>query len=334
MKFGVMHNHQYLEGEDIGRRIDEGVQQTELARDLGYDLLFSHHHFLANMQTPQPVPILSHLVPYSGEMRLGIGVYIATLEHPVAIAETFATLDQLAKGRTIFGVGAGYREDEFDSFGVEIKTRMSRLYETIELCQELWSGDEVNHHGRFFDVSGQTIGMPPAQPGGPPVWVGANGPKTIARAATAADAWLGPPNVKFKWANGNLKTFKERRAELGLEVEGREYPIVRELYLADSDAQASEELEPYISNEYKALSDYDEIYDTYYDEMWEKAFLVGSPDSVAEKIELLAAGGWTTFIFRCSWARMPHEMTMRTIQRFADEVMPRFADAAVGAEGG
>ena len=64
MKFGVMINHQYLADEDLGRRIEEGVESTELIRDLGYDLLFSHHHFLANMQTPQALPILAHLVPF------------------------------------------------------------------------------------------------------------------------------------------------------------------------------------------------------------------------------------------------------------------------------
>src|SRR5581483_4822012 len=102
MKFGVMLNHQYLADEDLGQRIEEGVETTELIRDLGYDLLFSHHHFLANMQTPQPIPILAHLVPFSGQMRLGIGVYIAALEHPVALAENFATLDQISGGRLVW----------------------------------------------------------------------------------------------------------------------------------------------------------------------------------------------------------------------------------------
>jgi alkanesulfonate monooxygenase SsuD/methylene tetrahydromethanopterin reductase-like flavin-dependent oxidoreductase (luciferase family) len=325
MRFGVMLNHQYHLGEDIGRRLDEGVEQTELIRDLGYDLLFSHHHFLANMQTPQPLPILAHLIPYSGAMRLGIGIYIATLEHPVALAENFATMDQLSKGRMIFGVGAGYREDEFRAFGVDMSRRLSRLYETIDVCRQLWSGEPVDHHGEHFAIEDQTIGLLPKQRPGLPVWVGANGPKTISRAAAHADAWLGSPNVKFRWANGNLASFKEQQRANGIDVAGREYPIVRELYLADSDARAREELEPYIANEYRAFSRYDEIYDKHYEEMWEKAFLIGSPDSVAAKLETLAEGGWNSFIFRCSWAEMPHEMTVRTIQRFADEVMPRFA---------
>ena len=257
MKFGIMLNHQYLADEDVGRRIEEGVETTELIRDLGFDLLFSHHHFLANMQTPQPIPILSHLVPFSGSMRLGIGVYIATLEHPVALAENFATLDQISGGRLVWGIGAGYREDEFKTFGVDIKRRLSRLDETIDIVKRFWEGEEVTHHGRHFDIERQRISLLPRQRPRPPIWLGANGPKTIRRAATHADTWLGSPNVKFKWANGNLAAFKEQQEQLGLDTAACEYPIVRELYIADTDEQARAEVDDFLWNEYSSFADYD-----------------------------------------------------------------------------
>ena len=59
--------------------------------------------------------------------------------------------------------------------------------------------------------------------------------------------------------------------------------------------------------------------------MWEKSFLIGSPDTVAERIDLLADAGWNRFVFRVDWAGMPVEMVRRTLARFAEEVMPRFA---------
>jgi alkanesulfonate monooxygenase SsuD/methylene tetrahydromethanopterin reductase-like flavin-dependent oxidoreductase (luciferase family) len=325
MHFGVMINHQYLPEEDLGRRIEEGVQTTELLRDLGYDLLFSHHHFLANMVTPQALPILAHLVPYSGRMRLGIGVYIATLEHPVALAEHFATLDQISGGRLVWGVGAGYREDEFRAFGIDLATRQSRLYEALELVRRLWSGEEVQFEGRHFSVHDVRISVRPKQQPRPQIWIGANGPKTIIKAAANGDAWLGSPNVKFKWANGNLQSFRSEQERLGIDTADREYPIVRELYIADTDERARAEVHPYMWNEYSAFSDYDPIYADYYEEMYDKAFLIGSPDTVAEKIATLADGGWNTFIFRTDWAGMPIELVHRTITRFAHEVMPRFA---------
>ena len=328
MKFGVMLNHQYEHDEDLAARIEEGVESTELIRDLGYDLLFSHHHFLANMQTPQALPVLAHLVPFSGRMRLGIGVYIATLEHPVALAEHFATLDVLSGGRLVWGVGAGYREDEFESFGIDMKTRLSRFYESIDIVRRFWEGETVDHDGKHFQIHGQKLSIRPVQRPRPPIWIGANGPKTIVKAAAHGDTWLGSPNVKFKWANGNLAAFKAEQERLGIDTAGREYPVIRELYIADTDEQAREEVHPYLWNEYSAFSSYDPIYKDYYEEMWDKAFLIGSPETVARKIEILAEGGWNTFIFRTDWARMPAEMMRRTCTRFAHEVMPRFAGVA------
>jgi len=334
MKFGVMLNHQYLPEEDLAARIDEGVESVELIRDLGYDLLFSHHHFLANMQTPQALPVLAHLVPYSGRMRLGIGVYIATLEHPVALAEHFATLDVLSRGRLVWGVGAGYREDEFASFGIDMKTRLSRFYEAIDIVRRFWEGETVDHDGKHFHIHGQKLSIRPVQRPRPPIWIGANAPGTIVKAARHGDTWLGSPNVKFRWANGNLAAFKAEQERLGIDTAGREYPLVRELYIADTDEQARAEVHPYLWNEYSAFSSYDPIYKDYYEEMWEKAFLIGSPDTVAQKLELLAAGGWNTFIFRTDWARMPVEMMRRTATRFAQEVAPRFSDSPGVAQAG
>jgi alkanesulfonate monooxygenase SsuD/methylene tetrahydromethanopterin reductase-like flavin-dependent oxidoreductase (luciferase family) len=329
VNFGVMLNHQYAAHEDLGRRIEEGLESAELMRDLGYDMLFSHHHFLANLQTPQALPVLAHLVPYTGQMRLGIGVYIATLEHPVALAEHFATLDQISGGRLIWGVGAGYREDEFDSFGIEMKTRLSRFYEAIDLVTKLWSGEEVDHHGKHFRVEGQTISVMPKQRPRPQIWIGANGPKTIVNAAAHGDSWICSPHIKFRWANGNLAAFKEEQERLGIDTTGREYPIVRELYIGDTDEQARAEVEPYIGTEYDAFSNYDSVYADHYGEMWEKSFLIGSPHTVADRIASLAEGGWNSFLFRIDWAGMPVEMVRRTLVRFADEVMPRFAPAGL-----
>jgi Luciferase-like monooxygenase. len=126
------------------------------------------------------------------------------------------------------------------------------------------------------------------------------------------------------------RAFKEEQARLGIDTTGREYPIVRELYIADTDEQARAEVEPYIGTEYKAFSNYDEIYAKHYEEMWEKAFLIGSPETVAEKIEILPrAAGRASSSDRLG--RDAARDDEATIQRFTDEVMPRFAKATAGA---
>ena len=153
MKFGIQLNHEYEKGDDLQLRMDELIAQTECARDCGYSQLNGLHHYLSSLATFQPLPLLSRLVPHSGDMKLGIGVYL-TLESPVQMAENFATLDQMSGGRLVLGLGGGYRPNEFAAFGIDRPSRWSRCLETVEVVRKLWSGEEVNHRGRHFTIEG------------------------------------------------------------------------------------------------------------------------------------------------------------------------------------
>jgi alkanesulfonate monooxygenase SsuD/methylene tetrahydromethanopterin reductase-like flavin-dependent oxidoreductase (luciferase family) len=327
MKFGLLLNHKYLPGDDIVRRIDELVRTTELARDLGFDLLMTHHHFIAKWPTPQPAPLLAHLAASSGRMRLGIGVYIASLEHPVALAETFATIDQISGGRLVLGVGSGYRQEEFDVFGVPIEARWSRLYETLVVIERLWTGEPVTHRGQHFTIEGQTVGMTPKQRPRPPIWIGAGGPRTIKEAAQYGDTWLCSPGHLLPRANELLRGFRHEQQRLGKDVSRCEYPLLRELFLADDDATARSSVEGYLRSEYQPTRA------EAFEDLWRDAFLVGSPASVMEKIAACEAGGWTTLVVRASWPGASAELTHQTLTRFAEEVMPAFCSSAPGQRG-
>jgi alkanesulfonate monooxygenase SsuD/methylene tetrahydromethanopterin reductase-like flavin-dependent oxidoreductase (luciferase family) len=289
------------------------------------------HHYLSSLATVQPLPLLARLIPESGDMRLGMGVYLA-YEHPVILAENFATLDQLSGGRLILGLGAGYRQNEFDAMDMDRETRVGRMLEAVEVVKQLWTGEPVHHHGRFYSIDGETAGMVPAQRPRPPIWLGANGEKGVRRVARVADAWLAPPNVKTRWVKGHLAYFRDELERQGLELEGREYPLIRELYIGDSDERAAAEVSEYLRHEYATYSEYGEevsYWRTMFGELLEKAFLIGSPDTVAAKIADFAEAGFNHFLFRVSWTGMPFEQSLQTIQRLATEVMPRFQEARV-----
>ena len=111
----------------------------------------------------------------------------------------------------------------------------------------------------------------------------------------------------------------------GIDPAGREFPLLRELYIADTDEAAYEQAEEYIRGEYLAFAEFDPVYRQHYEDMSRKAFLFGSPDTVAERIAELAAGGFNHLIFRTNWPGMPAEMARSTVERFAAEVLPRFS---------
>jgi alkanesulfonate monooxygenase SsuD/methylene tetrahydromethanopterin reductase-like flavin-dependent oxidoreductase (luciferase family) len=325
VKFGILLNHQYPRGESLATRLQEIVELVTAASELGFDSVFGVHHYLAELQTPQPLTLLSRLIPVSGEMELGTGVFISTLAHPVHIAEEVATLDQLSGGRVILGVGAGYRRDEFQSFGVNPRTIGRRFVESLEVLRALWSAQPVTHEGEFYRLRDQSISVPPARAGGPPLWIGANAPRTILRAARIGDAWIPSPNVKPRWAIGNLASFRQEAQAHGRLDGIMRYPILRETYVSTSRSQADAEAGRFIREEYRHYSSYSlDFFDTMFDDLYQKAFLWGSPDDIAAGIDNLARGGFDHFMFRMSWLRMPFSLTMRSLEMMAKEVIPRY----------
>jgi alkanesulfonate monooxygenase SsuD/methylene tetrahydromethanopterin reductase-like flavin-dependent oxidoreductase (luciferase family) len=328
MRFGILLDHQYEAGTELAPRFGQLLELVQHARDLGFDSVFGIHHYLSSLSTPQPLPLLSRLIDHSGTMSLGTGILLLPLGHPVRWAEEIATIDQMSGGRFILGVGTGYREDEFASFGVARSRRVSRMVESLEVMRELWTGEPVTHSGEHFTLSGVRCSVLPAQRPHPPVWIGANSPQGIARAARLGYSWLAPANVKRNWAVGNLGLYLDELAAAGHSRVGRELPIQRDLCVADSKDEAMAMVGQYIRHSYQEYVQYGmEYFETLWDEIVDRALFFGSPDDIAARIADFAAAGYDHFIFKVQWLNCPHEISMRTVERFAAEVMPRFAAA-------
>lgn len=329
MKFGLIASHQYPFEEDLRERLEELFELTELAAELGYDSVFAINHFLSNLATPQPISMMGRLLERSGDMRVGTGILLLPLFHPVHVAEEFATLDQLYPGRVILGVGAGYREHEFEAMGVPMERRGGRLGESVELIRALWSGEEVEFDGDFYSLHGARIGIPPRTPGGPPIWIGAGAKAAIRRAARLGDAWYAPGNSpKRGFLEGALQVHDEALAKAGKSREGREYPVGVELYCAPTSERAVEEALPYARREYHTYAEYPALrwQKERFDDLVAHTLMLGSPEDLYEKLRAFEQLGVDHVIFRPFWLGMPAKMARESLTLFAEEVMPAFAD--------
>ena len=103
----------------------------------------SHHYLLTPFQMVQPLPLLGRLAAEAGAMRLITNIFLLTIHTPAYVAEQVASLDVLTEGRFVFGVGLGYRPEEFEGMGVEMKTRVSRFLEILDVARRLWTEDVV-----------------------------------------------------------------------------------------------------------------------------------------------------------------------------------------------
>ena len=149
MKVGLFITNQQTLDTDMVSALDDQFAMVRLARDRGWDSLMSGQHYLneGNNKQLQTVPFLARLAAEAGEMTIGLGILLLNLHNPVYTAETVATLDIIARGNFIFGVGLGYRDIEFDAFGVPKGERVKRFEEYLTLIQRLWTEDRVSYEG-------------------------------------------------------------------------------------------------------------------------------------------------------------------------------------------
>lgn len=333
-QFGILASHQYLPDDDVGRRLDELWRQTELGAELGFASIFAINHFLGNLQTPQTLTVAGELVRRSGSMTVGTSVLILPAYHPVQVAEEFATLDHLARGRLVLGVGAGYRRNEFEAFGIDKEGRFRQLGEAVRLIRALWTGGEVELAGEFYRVSGQRIGIRPFQTGGPPIWIGAGGPFAIKRAAQLGDAWILPGNAPSEgWYERSMAQHDEALAAAGKSREGRQYPMVCSVFCGSDGDAARAHARPYVQSEYFTYAEYPQLkfQRERFEFLWNERFLIGSPDEIASRLEALRELGVNHLIGRFSFLGMPAETVLASMRLFAQEVIPRFGPVSLAA---
>jgi probable F420-dependent oxidoreductase len=149
----------------------------------------------------EPLTLLAAVAARTRRVRLGTAVLLPALRNPVVLAQIVATLDRIAEGRVILGVGIAADtpqiRKEFASAGVPWDRRVGRFLEMLEICRDLWTRDGVSFHGKHFSLDDVTMEPKPHRRGGPPIWIGGSGP-TALREAARFDAWFPTgPSVEF-----------------------------------------------------------------------------------------------------------------------------------------
>lgn len=171
------------------------LELAERAERLGFDSVWVGDSLFARPRH-EPVTLLAAVAARTSRVEMGTAVLLPGLRNPVLMAHEIATLDQIAEGRLILGVGIAADvpniRAEFAAAGVPFDKRVGRLLEGLRLCRALWSGEPVQWSGRWT-LDGATLGPTPHRPGGPPVWIAGSLPASLERAGKYFDGWL--PNA-------------------------------------------------------------------------------------------------------------------------------------------
>jgi alkanesulfonate monooxygenase SsuD/methylene tetrahydromethanopterin reductase-like flavin-dependent oxidoreductase (luciferase family) len=173
-----------------------------LAQSLGYDSIWVGDSLLARPRH-DPLTVLAAVAARLPNVELGTAVLLPALRNPVLLAQQVATLDQIAEGRLILGVGIATDvpniRAEFAAAGVPFEKRVGRMLEGLGLCRALWSGKAVDWDGRWR-LEGGVLLPTPHRPGGPPIWVAGAQPASLRRVAERFDGWLPNSPNPADWA--------------------------------------------------------------------------------------------------------------------------------------
>lgn len=137
---------------------------------------------------PDPWVAIGAMAAVTETLRFGTNVFVAPARHPLVVAKAVATAATLAGGRVALGAGVGWMREEYEAAGQDFTTRGRRLDEMIDVLRALWTGDPVEHHGRFYDLDAVQISPVPADP--IPVYIGGESDASLRRAARS-DGWIG-----------------------------------------------------------------------------------------------------------------------------------------------
>jgi alkanesulfonate monooxygenase SsuD/methylene tetrahydromethanopterin reductase-like flavin-dependent oxidoreductase (luciferase family) len=338
MKFGLAIMNDFPPGTVAADRVAQLREQVRAARDAGIDSVWVLQHYLGNMPTLQPVPLLAALADDAGDMYLGTNMFILPLRHPVGVAEEFATLDHLTGGRAIAGFGMGYRENEFAAFGVPMDERVDRFEESVEIVRALWSGEITTFRGKHFSVDGERISLPPVQPNGPRIWIGAGPHRAGARrAARLGDAWIIPPHVTPERLVTLLGHYRAERERCGRGA-ASELVVRRELVLDDDRERAREigvEARGALTRKYAAFAAPDRTAnyrhldsDAAAQETADRSYLFTDPPTAVAALRELERQGFTYVVLRMQWYDLAQDRMLQTLQLFREHVRPAFADAS------
>src|SRR3989338_1597807 len=168
----------------------EQMALAERVEAVGFDSVWCGDHIVFNIPLYESLTLLSFYAAHTRRIRVGTCVYLLALRNPTVVAKITATLDALSGGRLIFGVGVGGEiPKEFEACGIHHTERGARVNEGIEVLRTLWTQAPASFSGRFVKFEGVSIDPKPAQPGGPPIWIGGRSDAALQRAGRLGDGW-------------------------------------------------------------------------------------------------------------------------------------------------
>lgn len=289
----------------------------------------SEHHFTDDGYLPGTMPSLGALAAATDDVDIGTCIALAPLYDPVRLVEDAATVDLISGGRMHLGLSIGYRDEEFERFGIDKGERVERTVEAVELARAAWRGDD--YEPRFHDVGSDAPITPPPPGDGPPLLLGGSAKPAVRRAARIGDGWIAPSSLSHEGLRKRVEDIRRVREEEGLDDAFQIY-VLKHGFVHDSAEAAWEAMRPgyfYLQRQYAswyAGEPVDELDPERQAELKENA-IFGTPEAVTDELADLEAvvGDDVHVILRMYYPGIGTDRMRRSIERLGDEVIPQLS---------
>jgi alkanesulfonate monooxygenase SsuD/methylene tetrahydromethanopterin reductase-like flavin-dependent oxidoreductase (luciferase family) len=334
MRFGIFGSAQARRGGpdvDSGSGFRDFVDYNVEAEQLGFHGSFVvEHHFTGFGQISATLNLLTWIGARTSTLRLGTAVMTLPWHNPLLLAEQAATLDLLSNGRLDFGIGQGYRHNEFAGFCVPMEEAEARFEEAHEVLLKAWTSDTPwSHRGTYWQFDNVVVEPPTFQKPHPPLWMGAGRPASIKKVADYGYNLLLDQFAPVDQIGERIALFKAEVEARGRTFDPMSVAVTRSIHVVTTAAEREKALEARLTarrrmerlaqrpdgrNTASMMSYADTL------EAAEAGALYGTPDEIASRLQALHDVGARYVLLNSAGGIV-------TLRRFAHELRPAFAAA-------
>jgi alkanesulfonate monooxygenase SsuD/methylene tetrahydromethanopterin reductase-like flavin-dependent oxidoreductase (luciferase family) len=319
---GVSDSHAY----------DDYIEYVCEAEELGFKGVFLvEHHFTGLGQISASLNLLTFLAARTTRMRLGTAVVVLPWHNPALLAEQAGTLDVLSNGRLDFGIGRGYRHNEFHGFCIPQEEAAARYEETLEFLQRAWTAEErFSHHGPYWHFEDIVVEPRPVQRPHPPLWVGAGRPESVREAGVQGFNLLLDQFASVEETGQRIAAYRAGVESTGATFDPHRIGLTRSLNIAMNHAEREAAYErrarmllgiqklaedPRHQSSLALPASYDDSRLA-----TEESALLGTPDEIISRLRALQDLGAAYVLL------IDPGLSREHLRQFAREVMPAFAE--------
>jgi probable F420-dependent oxidoreductase len=317
------------------REYRDTIELVRLAEALGFDSAWvSEHHGSSDGYLPSLLPMVAAMAATTERIELGTGIVLTPFHDPIRLAEDAAVVDQLSGGRLILGMGIGWREEEFRMFDVPMSERLQRTVETIEVLRRAWSGTRFSFRGRAFRYDRVRVTPPPAQGGGPPIYLGGYAEAAVRRAGRLGDGYITDADA-IEDVLPSIKLFESGAREAGKDA-SRMGLVLQQNVVVARDGSGWKVAGPGVAHQLGAYAAWDQGSDTPEidrlelstpdEEAMLKWTAAGTPAEVAARLRPLvrefADRARLHLVVRLHYPGMDFEQGATMLEVFAEDVLP------------